>query len=40
MKALADFVPRSYHVTEMYGPLSLLINEKAKFDQGSFRKER
>lgn len=39
MKALADFVPRSYHVTEMYGPLSLLINEKAKFDQDRFTKK-
>lgn len=39
MKALTDFVPRSYHVTEMYGPLSLLINKKAKFDQDRFTKK-
>lgn len=39
MKALADFIPRSYHVTEMYGPLSLLINKKAKFDQDRFTKK-
>lgn len=39
MKALTDFVPRSYHVTEMYEPLSLLINKKAKFDQDRFTKK-
>lgn len=39
MKALTDFVPRSYHVTEMYGLLSLLINKKAKFDQDRFTKK-
>ena len=39
MKALTDFVPRSYLVTEMYGPLSLFINKKAKFDQDRFTKK-
>ena len=39
MKALTDFVPRSYLVTEMYGPLLLLINKKAKFDQDRFTKK-